>query len=140
MPAVTPVKFHCLTADLANGVHNLGGNTLKMVLTNTAPSLSNTVLSNITQIAAGGGYTTGGFTLTVASSTQTSGAYKCVINDFTFTATGNVADFRYAVVYNDTSATDALLFYMDYGATISGMTTNEQLVFDFDGTNGAITL
>lgn len=140
MPVVTPVKFHCLTADLANGVHNLGANTLKLVLSNVAPSLSNTVLSNITQIAAGGGYTTGGFTIAVASSSQTNGAYKCIITDYTFTATGNVADFRYAIAYNDTSATKALLFYMDYGSTISGMTTNEQIVFDFDGTNGAITL
>jgi hypothetical protein len=29
---------------------------------------------------------------------------------------------------------------MDYGSTISGMTTNEQIVFDFDGTNGGIVL
>lgn len=140
MPAVTPVKFHCFTADLANGVHNLGSHTLKLVLTNVAPVLSNTVLSNITQISAGGGYSSGGFTLTVASSSQTSGNYKCVINDYTFTATGNVADFRYAVAYNDTSSTKPVMFYLDYGSTITGMTTNEQIVFDFDGTNGAITL
>lgn len=140
MPIVTPTKFHCVSADIANGVHNLGSNTLKLVLSNVAPSLGNTILANITQIAAGGGYTTGGFTLTVASSSQVSGNYKLIINDYTFTATGNVADFRYAIAYNDTSPSDSLLFFMDYGSVISGMTTNEQVVFDFDNTNGAIAI
>jgi len=138
MPVVTPVKFHCFPADAYNGLHNLGSHTLKLALTNTAPVVSNTVLTNITQIAAGGGYPTNGFTLTVASSSQTSGVYKLIINDYTFTATGTVANFRYAVLYNSTSATKPLMYYLDYGVTISGMTTNEQIVFDFDGINGAI--
>jgi hypothetical protein len=140
MPAVTPVKFHCLTLDLGNALHNFSSHTLRLLLSLSAPSLSNTVRSNITEIAAGGGYTAGGLNLVIASWSQTNGVARLFINDHTFTATGNVADFRYATCYNDTSATDPLLFYMDYGSTISGMTTNEQIVFDFDGTNGGIVL
>lgn len=140
MPAVTPVKFNCLTLDLGNGVHNFSSHTFRLLLSLTAPSLTNTVRSNLTEIAAGGGYVAGGFTLAAPTWSQTSGTARLVIPDFTFTATGNVADFRYASAYNDTAGTKPLMFYMDYGSTISGMTTNEQLVFDFDGTNGAIVL
>lgn len=138
MPAVTPVRFNCLTFDMGRAIHNFESHTLKLLLTNTAPSLSNTVRTNLTEIAAGGGYPAGGFTLTVASWSQTAGVSRLVINDFNFTATGLVADFRYANIYNDTSATDALMWTMDYGATVSGMTTNEQFLFDFDGTAGAL--
>jgi hypothetical protein len=138
MPAVTPLRFNCLTLDMGRAIHNFESHTLKLLLTNTAPSLSNTIKGNLTEIAAGGGYPAGGFALTIASWTQTSGVAKLLLNDYNFTATGNVADFRYASIYNDTSPTDALMWTMDYGATVSGMTTNEQFLFDFDGAAGAL--
>ena len=39
--------------NLAEKVHNLGADTLKVALSNTAPASSNTVMSDITQIGAG---------------------------------------------------------------------------------------
>jgi hypothetical protein len=134
---VTPVAFYCFKADRWNGIHNLATDSIKVLLTNTAPSLSNTVASNITQIAAGGGYSTGGFAVTTISSTQTAGVYKWLVTDYTLTASAAIATWRYAAFYNFTSTTDALMFYFDYGSAIS-MTTGDTFVFDFNGTNGVI--
>lgn len=97
-------------------VHNLGSDTLKFMLTNTAPSLSNTVKTDITEIAAGNGYTAGGTTVTVSSSSQTGGTYTLVLAACVFTASGGtIGPFRYIVLYNDTATNDELIGYVDYG-------------------------
>lgn len=134
-------KFECFPADLANGVHNFGSNTLKIALTNVAPIATNTVLSNITEISAGGGYVSGGFTLVLPAggSAQSGGLYKLQLDDYTFTATGTVAAWRYVVLYNFSSASDSLVGYYDYGSTLN-MTTGETFLFDFDGVNGVLSI
>jgi hypothetical protein len=101
---------------VAEKVHNLGGDVLKVALTNTAPSLSNTVLTDITQIGATGGYVAA--TVTINSSAQSGGTYTLSHDAVTFTATGADFDaFRYVVLYNDTAATDELIGYVDYGVS-----------------------
>lgn len=111
---MTWTKFNAFTEDLAEGKHNLGADTLKVALTNTAPSASNTVIGDITQISAAGGYAPA--TMTINASAQSGGTYTATHDAVTFTASGAAFDeFRYAVVYNDTSATDALIAYYDYG-------------------------
>ena len=67
---------------------NMGSDTFKVALSNTAPSAANTVFSDITEIAAGSGYTAGGATLAGVTSAQTAGAYKWSFNDVVFTAAG----------------------------------------------------
>lgn len=136
----TFTKFNCFPEDIAEGKHNLGADTLKIALTNTAPNVSTaTGLANITQISAANGYTSGGATATVTSSAQTSGTYKLVLADVTFTATGSMGPFRYAVLYNDTGASDPLIGFYDYGSSIT-LGTNETFTVDFDPTAGALTL
>src|SRR3954467_4089708 len=109
-------KFNAFVEALAEKVHNLGSDTLKVALTNTAPNATDSQLSNITQIGAGNGYTTGGAQATQVSSAQAPGTYKLVLNDVTFTASGgNIATFRYVVLYNDTAANDELIGWYDYG-------------------------
>jgi hypothetical protein len=134
-------KFNSFVEDIAEKVHNLGADTLKIALTNTAPVATNTILGNITQIAAGNGYTTGGATVTITSSAQTSGTYKLVLADVTFTATGSMGPFRYAVLYNDTptSPVDPLIGWYDYGSSIT-LAINETFTVDFDPTAGALTI
>lgn len=140
MAAVTPVKFHCLTADLAHKKHDLSADTLKMLLTNSAPALANAVKTDITEIAAGSGYTAGGITIPVTSSAQSAGAYKLILTDTTLTASGGaIANWRYAVLYNDTSATDALMWYYDYGSVVT-IASGESFLFDFDASAGVLTL
>ena len=53
-------KFNQFVQDLANGKHNLGSNSLNVMLTNTAPVATNQVLTDLTEITAGNGYTAGG--------------------------------------------------------------------------------
>lgn len=139
MASVPLNKFYCLAGDLPNGKHNWSSDVLKLLLTNTAPTLSNTIRSNISDIASGNGYTTNGLTLTTLSSTQSSGLYKLILADFTLLATGNIPAWRYATLYNSTAASQPLIGWYDYGTSIS-MTNGEGFLFDFDGTNGVINL
>src|SRR5258708_19627060 len=109
-------KFNAFVADVANKVHNLGADTLKVMLTNTAPVAANAVKADITEIAAGNGYTAGGTAVTITSSTQSGGTYKLIGNNVTFTASaGTIATFRHAVIYNSTAPTRNLIGWRDPG-------------------------
>lgn len=132
-------KFNSFVEALAEKVHNLGSDTLKVALTNSAPAAANTVLADITQIANGNGYTTGGSQATQVSSAQTSGTYKLVLNSVVFTATGSVGPFQYAVLYNDTATNDELIGYWDYGSALT-LANGDTLTVSFDGTNGVLTI
>jgi len=128
-------KFNQFVADKNNGVHNLGSDTLKAMFTNTAPTSADSLKSDITEISAGGGYTTGGEAITVTSSTQTGGTYSLVTVDKVFTATGAVNTFRYVVLYNDTptSPLKPLIGFFDYGSAIT-MANAETFTIDFGAT------
>lgn len=110
--------FNSFKEAVAEAKHNLGTDTLKFVLANTAPSLSNTQLSDITEIANGNGYTTGGTAVTVSSSSQSGGTYSLVLAACVFTASGGtIGPFRYIVLYDDTSTNNELIGYLDYGSS-----------------------
>ena len=111
-------KFNQTIADIANGVHNLGSDSFKFMLTLTAPTSANSVKADLTEIAAGNGYTAGGESVAITSSTQTVGAYSWVGGSSpVFTGTGgDMADFRYVVLYNDTAASKNLIGFYDYGS------------------------
>lgn len=96
-------------------VHNLGADTLRIALTNTAPNVAtDDTLSDITQIAATGGYTPAA--VTISGSAQVSGTYTLAHNAVTFTPAGAAfASARYWVLYNDTATNDELIAYADYG-------------------------
>jgi hypothetical protein len=133
-------KFNAFVEDLAEKVHNLQSDTLKVMLTNVAPVATNAVKTDITDIAAGNGYTAGGTQATLVSSAQTSGTYKLVLNNVTFTASGgSIANFRYAVLYNDTAASKQLIGWIDYGATVT-VTNGNSFQVQFDATNGVLQL
>jgi len=135
-------KYNVFVEDLAEKVHNLGADTLKVALTNTAPNAgTHATLTDITQITAGNGYTAGGNAASITSSAQTSGTYKLVLGDpTTFTATGgSIGPFRYAVLYNDTSVTDRLIGWWDYGTSLT-LADGEAFTVDFDPTSGVLTI
>jgi hypothetical protein len=135
-------KFNQFVEDLAEKVHNLGADTIRVLLTNTAPVAGNSVKADLTEISAGNGYAAGGTQATIASSAQSSGTYKLVLSDVTFTAAGgSIGPFRYAVLYNDTptAPADPLIGWYDYGSSIT-LTDGNSLLVDFDGTNGVLTL
>lgn len=125
------VKFYPFVEALAEKVHNLGSDQLKVALTNSAPSQANSVLTDITEIS----YTNcSSRNITTVSSSQTSGTYSLVTSDLTLTASGGtVGGFRYIVLYNDTSASDNLIGYYDYGSSIT-LNDTETFTIDFGAT------
>lgn len=134
-------KFNAFVEALAEKVHNLGADSLKVMLTNTAPVAGNSVKTDITEIAAGNGYTAGGNAATVSTSAQTAGTYKLVLADPTiWTAAGSsMATFRYAVLYNDTATNKELIGWWDYGSAIT-LAVGETFFTDLDATNGVLTV
>lgn len=136
-------KFQNFVQDLGRGVHNLNSNTLKVLLTNSAPNAAtHTVKADLTEISAGNGYSAGGPTLSGVGYSQTSGTGKLMASDNVITATGgSIGPFRYAVLYNDTptSPADPLVGYWDYGSSIS-LADGESLTVDLDATNGILQI
>ena len=130
-------KFNSFVEALAEKTHNLGSDTLKIALTNSAPVATNTVLANITEVS----YTNlSSRTITVSSSSQSSGTYKLVCTDLTVTSTGGTTGaFRYVVIYNDTATNDELIGWYDYGSSIT-LNDGDSFTVDFDGTNGLLQL
>ena len=134
-------KINAFVENVAEKVHNLQSDALTVALTATAnaPVATNSILTDITQIA----YTNlSSRVLTVSSSAQTSGTYKLVVADLVLTASGgSVAAFRYIVIYNDTptSPADPLICWFDYGSSLT-LADGETLTLDFDGTNGLLQI
>jgi hypothetical protein len=138
-------KFNQFVADLASGVHQLQTgttHTLKVALTNTAPTATNTVLANITEVANGNGYTAGGISVGTITGSQTSGTFKLTGGtDPVWTASGAGFTARYAVLYNDTptSPSKPLIGWWDYGSSVT-LAAGETFTVDLDQTNGILTL
>lgn len=135
-------KFNAFVEYLAEQAFNLGSDSLKVMLVNSAPSASNSVKADLTEISAGNGYTAGGNAVTTSSSAQTAGTYKLVLADSSFTASGgSIGPFRYVVLYDDTptSPADPLIGYWDYGSSIT-LASGETFTTDFDATTGVLTI
>ena len=136
------VKFQAFVEALAEKKHDLGSDTLKVMLLNSAPDAAADALKADlpAEISAGNGYTAGGTAATISSSAQTSGTYKLVLNDVVFTASGgSIGPFQYVVLYNDTATNDELIGYWDYGSAVT-IGAGDTFTVDFDGTAGALTL
>ena len=126
----TYTKFQCFVEDLAEKKHNLASDTLKVALSNAsnAPSASADVkLADITTVST---TNLDSVTLTVSSSSQTSGTYKLVVADKTMTASGAVGPFRYVIIYNDTAANDELIAWYDYGSEVT-LASGDTFKLDF---------
>jgi hypothetical protein len=134
-------KFNQFTKDLIDGVHDFDAHTFKVMLTNSAPTASNSVKADLTDISAGNGYTAGGTATSITTGTS-SGVAKVTGTDVVFTASGGtIGPFRYVVLYNDspTSPADPLIGYSDYGSSIT-LNAGETFTVDFDGSAGIFTV
>jgi hypothetical protein len=111
-------KFNCFVGDVGLKLHNLDTDVLKVYLTNTAPVAGNTVYNTPVDLATSGGYVAGGTDAQVAYS-QAAGTGTATAISVVFTATTGFGPFRYAVLYNDTSATKPLVAWWDYGSSVT---------------------
>lgn len=135
-------KHNQFVEDVVKKVHNLGSDALKNMLTNVAPVATNSLFGDLTEIAAGNGYSAGGTAPTISSCAQTSGTLKLVLADVVFTASGgSIGPFRYTDLYNSTpvSPLKPLIGWYDYSSSIT-LLTGETFTIDYDGTNGVLTL
>ena len=121
-------KFNSFVEALAEKVHNLGSDTLKVALTNSEPAATMTKLSELTGAIASPALDS--VTLTVSSSSQTSGTYKLVVEEKTMTASGSVGPFRYVIIYNDDATNDELIAWYDYGSEVT-LASGDTFKLDF---------
>lgn len=128
------VKYQSAIEHIANKIIDFFGtnDTFKVALASDAPNVStDATVSDITQVSNGNGYTTGGED-SQNDSTRSGGTITETAVDITWTATGSMGPFRYAVRYDDTptSPADPLLNYWDYGSNLT-LGSGETFTVDF---------
>lgn len=125
MPTVAYNKFQPGVEGLVEGV-NLQTDSFAIKLA----SAVNASLGTITEVANGNGYTTGGNTCgTNTTATQSAGTYKLTLaNPATWTASGAVGPFQYAVLVDTTAGVN--VGYWDYGTPIS-LASGDTFAFTF---------
>jgi hypothetical protein len=135
-------KYNAFVDEVAAGGHNLKTAVVKAALTNTAPTpLTDTTWSTGTYPApaAANGYTAGGYTMTNSSGAASAYLFKMILADAVAPATaGGIGPFRYVILYN-TSASNKVIGYYDYGSSIT-LADTETFTVDADPTNGVIQL
>lgn len=142
-PVASFNKFNAVAASAWNAGFNLGTDAVKVLLTNTAPIATNAAYADVSagELATGNGYTVGGATVTLVSSTQTGGLYKYIAScaSPTWTASGAVGPFRYVVMYDTTPAAKPLIGWWDYGSAVT-MASGDTFTVQLDATNGVIQM
>jgi hypothetical protein len=112
-------KFNTFIGDMGKEVHDFSSDTVRLFLTNQLPVATNTQKSQITEIAAGNGYTTGGIAVPVTwTNSGTLWTLAGTANALWTASGGAFPTFRYVVAYNDSSANDSLISWYDYGSTV----------------------
>src|SRR5688572_15578369 len=137
-------SFNVFQEDVAKGVHKLhaAGHTVRASLTNTSITSTMAVLSTITLLSSGNGWTTG---VDVQNDEFRAGGTATVFGvSFTITAAGGtIGPFQYVVLDNSntTEATRPLIGYFNYGSALTLQDT-ETLDVKFNsaavGTTGTI--
>lgn len=115
-------KFEAFSEHLAEKVHDLNADTLKVYATNATPdAAADAVKADLAEITAQNGYPSGGTDVQNATS-RTGGTTSVTGVDVTWTASGGTfGPFRYVPLYNDTPTSPAkpLIGWWDYGSSIT---------------------
>lgn len=113
-------KFQDFSEQLIRGIHDFDAHVFKVYLSNAVPSASaDAIKTDLAEITAGNGYTAGGTATTITIS-ETTGTTTVSGTQVVFTAAGGtIGPFQYAVLYNDTSASDNLVGWWDYGSALT---------------------
>lgn len=129
-------KFQDFVEQLGKGVHDFSTHTIKVFLTNEQPLATDTVKLDMVEIAAGNGYTAGGFSVTPVWS-EAGGTAQLAGTDVVVTATGAVGPFQFVVEYNDSTIApapvDALISWWDRGSALT-LANGDTFTVDFGAT------
>ncbi len=129
-------KYQHFVASISNKKYNFASDTLKIALTVASPVNTNVAIGDITQIS----YTNlSSQTITTTSSVQTSGTYNLILVNWTGTASGAVASFRYVTIQNSTATSFELVGWYDYGSSVT-LANGDTFTVSFDQTNGLFSL
>ncbi len=131
-------KFNSFVQKLTDKAISFASDTFKVMLTNTAPVDTNTTYTSISggEVSNGNGYTTGGAATTITE-TNTTGTVKEAGTAITWTASGALGPFQYAVLYDST--TGDLVAWWDYGSSVS-LVNGDTFTWTPDPTNGIFQL
>jgi hypothetical protein len=138
------VKYFQFVEDLTQKVHDLLGtagstaDTCKVMLSNTAGDVAQTLAtrSQVTEIANGNGYATGGISIANVG-TRSSGTFTMQGSQCVWTSSGaGMAQFRYVILYNDTPSApaDPLIASWDYGSGLT-LLAGETFTVKFNAAN-----
>lgn len=132
-------KFEGFVGYLGLAAVNCNTDTFKVYLSNATPSASlDDIKTDLAEISAGNGYTAGGTDAQNLYS-ESGGVGTCTGTDITWTASGGtIGAFRYAVLYDDTHASDILIAWWDYGSAIT-LADGESFTVDFGASIFTIT-
>ena len=111
---------------VADGTIDLDTHTFKVMLVASGytPSTAHTVKSDVTnELSTANGYTAGGATLGSVTWGHSGGTATFDAADTVWTASGGSIVARYAVIYDDTAASDELVCYILLDTTPADVTT-----------------
>lgn len=116
---------HDFLRALGAGEITIGTDTFKAALFNSSATVNadNVGLTDLgaNQVANGSGYTTGGATVTATvTDDDTGNSVKYDISDPSWTASGgSIGPFRYVAIYDDTHASDEIMYLVDLGTDVT---------------------
>ena len=114
---------------LGDGTIDLDTHTFKVMLTSSSytPNAStHSVKADVTnELSTANGYTAGGATLGSVTWTRSGATVTFDAADTTWTASGGNIVARYAVIYDDTAASDELVAYILLDTTPADVTTTD---------------
>lgn len=136
MPTASYTKVAPSVENLMEGI-NAGSDTWAIALASSAPAAA-AFVAGTTDLATGGGYTQGGNSAAVSSSTASAGVFKLVLADpAVWTASGGGFTFRYAILVNSTN--NISVGYWDYGSS-QVVAAGETVTVDLDAAAGVFTV
>jgi hypothetical protein len=126
--------YHNAKELILNGGIDLLSDTIKLMLLGSGytPSASHSLKSDVSAYEISGtGYTAGGAALANKSVARTGATAKFDADDVEFTELS--PSYRYAVLYDDTHANDALIALLDPGALQEPGGRTAKIIFDSSG-------
>jgi len=122
-------KFQGFVGYLGLAAVNCNTDTFNVYLSNATPSASlDDVKTDLAEITNENGYTAPVDIQNTYSESGGTGTFGAT--DVTISATGSVGPFQYAVIYDDTHASDILMGWYDYGSAVT-LANGESFTIDF---------